>query len=71
MMIRVLLPIWFISWAVLMPVTSVNNSTPNSTGLDRFIFGNISKSHNDRFAAHIILAYLFTCEPAQQVLRDL
>ncbi|KAG1790166.1 uncharacterized protein HD556DRAFT_1392969 [Suillus plorans] len=60
MMIRVLLPIWFISWAVLMPVTSVNNSTPNSTGLDRFIFGNISKPHNDRFAAHIILAYLFT-----------
>ncbi|KAG2156714.1 uncharacterized protein EDB93DRAFT_863086 [Suillus bovinus] len=60
MMIRVLLPIWLISWAVLMPVTSVNNSSPNSTGLDRFIFGNVTKEHQDRYAAHIILAYLFT-----------
>ncbi|KAG1862099.1 hypothetical protein DFJ58DRAFT_776452 [Suillus subalutaceus] len=59
MMIRVLLPIWFISWIVLMPVTSVNNSVPNSTGLDRFIFGNAS-DQPDRYAAHIILVYLFT-----------
>jgi hypothetical protein len=58
MMIRVLLPIWFISWIVLMPVTSVNNSTANNTGLDRFIFGNVSKDHQARYAAHIILAYL-------------
>ncbi|KAG2068049.1 DUF221-domain-containing protein [Suillus decipiens] len=60
MMIRVLLPIWLISWVVLMPVTSVNNSTSNSTGLDRFIFGNISKYQQDRYAAQIILVYLFT-----------
>ncbi|KAG2337567.1 DUF221-domain-containing protein [Suillus weaverae] len=60
MMIRVLLPIWFISWIVLMPVTSVNNSSANSTGLDRFIFGNVSRDHQARYGAHIILAYLFT-----------
>jgi hypothetical protein len=60
MMIRILLPIWFISWIVLMPVTSVNTSVNNSTGLDRFIFGNVSSFDQDRFAAHIILAYLFT-----------
>jgi len=63
MMIRILLPIWFISWIVLMPVTSVNTSVNNSTGLDRFIFGNVSSFDQDRYAAHIILAYLFTCEP--------
>lgn len=60
MMIRVLLPIWFISWIVLMPVTSVNNSVANNTGLDRFIFGNVARNNQDRYAAHIILAYLFT-----------
>lgn len=60
MMIRVLLPIWLISWIVLMPVTAVNNSTANNTGLDRFIFGNVSKDHQARYGAHIILAYLFT-----------
>ncbi|KAG2363464.1 hypothetical protein BDR07DRAFT_1331834 [Suillus spraguei] len=60
MMIRVLLPIWLISWIVLMPVTSVNNSTSTGTGLDRFIFGNISKYQQDRYAAQIILVYLFT-----------
>lgn len=60
MMIRVLLPIWLISWIVLMPVTAVNNSTANNTGLDRFIFGNVSQDHQARYGAHIILAYLFT-----------
>ncbi|KAG1745311.1 hypothetical protein EDB19DRAFT_1927258 [Suillus lakei] len=60
MMIRILLPIWFISWAVLMPVTSVNNSVANSTGLDRFIFGNVSRDNQVRYWAHVVLTYLFT-----------
>ncbi|KIJ61898.1 hypothetical protein HYDPIDRAFT_176850 [Hydnomerulius pinastri MD-312] len=59
MMIRVLLPIWIISWIVLLPVTSVNNPSAK-TGLDRFIFGNVSVYQQDRFAAHIILVWLFT-----------
>ncbi|KAF9513779.1 hypothetical protein BS47DRAFT_1376624 [Hydnum rufescens UP504] len=29
-------------------------------GLDRFTFGNISRSDQDRYAAHLILAYIFT-----------
>ncbi|KAG0704929.1 hypothetical protein DFH29DRAFT_988817 [Suillus ampliporus] len=71
MMIRVLLPIWFISWIVLMPVTSVNNSIPNKTGLDRFIFGNVSTDHQTRYAAHIILAYLFTFWIYWNIRREL
>ncbi|KAF9219491.1 DUF221-domain-containing protein [Gyrodon lividus] len=60
MMIRVLLPIWIISWAVLLPVTSVNNSIPGRTGLDRFTFGNVAPNHQNRYSAHIILVWIST-----------
>jgi hypothetical protein len=53
-----------ISWVVLLPVTSVNNFVPNKTGLDRFIMGNITVENQSRYAAHVVLAYLFTCELA-------
>ncbi|KAI6116124.1 hypothetical protein F5141DRAFT_1290632 [Pisolithus sp. B1] len=60
MMIRVLLPIWIISWAVLLPLTSVNNSVAGKTGLDRFTFGNVSPYNQPRYAGHLVCAYLFT-----------
>lgn len=60
-MIRILVPIWIISWIVLLPVTSVNNSVPGNTGLSRFTFGNIAPNQKDRFAAFIILVWLSTC----------
>ncbi|KAF9239859.1 hypothetical protein BU15DRAFT_87863 [Melanogaster broomeanus] len=59
-MIRVFLPIWLISWAVLLPVTSVNNSLPGVTGLDLFTFGNVEPTQQNRFAAQIILVWIFT-----------
>ena len=62
MIIRVLLPIWLISWIVLIPVTSVNDVSPNKTGLDLFNYGNVTPQNNLRYTAHVILAYLFTCE---------
>ena len=61
-MIRVLVPIWIVSWAVLLPVTSVNNDVAGNTGLSRFTFGNISPDHKERFAAFIILVWVSTCE---------
>jgi hypothetical protein len=45
-----------------MPVTSVNNSSPNMTGLDRFNYGYVAPENSPRYAAHVVLAYLFTCE---------
>ncbi|OJA07750.1 hypothetical protein AZE42_12729 [Rhizopogon vesiculosus] len=60
MMIRVLLPIWLISWVVLIPVTTVNNSSSNKTGLDRFNYGNIAAENQPRYYAQVVLAYLFT-----------
>ncbi|KIK93365.1 hypothetical protein PAXRUDRAFT_34109 [Paxillus rubicundulus Ve08.2h10] len=60
MMVRVFLPIWIVSWAVLLPVTSVNNSVPGNTGLDRFTIGNVAPNNQNRFAAHIILVWIST-----------
>lgn len=55
------LPIWFISWAVLLPVNSVKSFSGNS-GLDLFTFGNVATTKQVRHAAHLILVYVFTCE---------
>jgi len=60
MMVRVMLPIWIISWAVLLPLTSVNTGVPGHSGLDMFIFGNISSTQQDRYAGHLLLTWIFT-----------
>ncbi|KAG6826743.1 hypothetical protein H0H92_014616 [Tricholoma furcatifolium] len=60
MMTIMFLPIWFFSWAVLMPVDAVRTHVGNGDGLDHFTFGNIDKNSQTRYAAHIILVYLFT-----------
>ncbi|KIJ36932.1 hypothetical protein M422DRAFT_211854 [Sphaerobolus stellatus SS14] len=60
MMVKILLPIWFFSWAVLMPVTSVRTSVPGNDGLNIFTFGNIAPKDSARYSAHLILAWLFT-----------
>lgn len=60
MIVRILLPIWLVSWAVLLPITSVHTSVSNHTGLDLFIFGNVAPNKQGRYAAHLILAWFFT-----------
>ncbi|GJE84045.1 DUF221-domain-containing protein [Phanerochaete sordida] len=57
---RILLPIWLLSWAILMPVTSVNTGVSGHSGLDKFVFGNVANTDQARYAAHIILAWGFT-----------
>lgn len=54
-------PIWIISWIVLLPTTSVNTIVGVNAGLDKFTFGNIAPGKDARYAAHIILVYIFTC----------
>ena len=61
MMALMFLPIWFVTWAVLIPVTVVNTHAPGLSGLDRFTFGNVENTKQDRYAAHIILAWFLTC----------
>ena len=61
MMVKILVPIWVLSWIILLPVTSVGQNTGRG-GLDRFTFGNVSADSQPRYAAHLILAWIFTCE---------
>jgi len=60
MMVRVMLPIWIISWAVLLPLTSVNTGVPGHSGLDMFIFGNIAATQQVRYAGQLLLTWIFT-----------
>ncbi|KAF8656315.1 hypothetical protein AX16_002617 [Volvariella volvacea WC 439] len=60
MMVKVFLPIWFISWAVLMPTDSVLTQVGDNEGLDLFTYGNIQPDKQRRYAAHLILLYGFT-----------
>jgi hypothetical protein len=60
MMVRVMLPIWLISWVVLLPLTSVKTAVTGHSGLDMFIFGNISSTQQPRYAGHLLLTWIFT-----------
>ncbi|KAJ7185579.1 hypothetical protein C8R46DRAFT_1172224 [Mycena filopes] len=60
MMARVFFPIWIISWAVLLPITSVNTHVEPNTKLDLFIIGNVQPDKQSRYWAHLLLAYAFT-----------
>jgi hypothetical protein len=61
-MSKAMIPIWLLSWAVLLPVDSVHTGTAGKTGLDRFTFGNIARKDHHRLWAHLILDYLFIGE---------
>lgn len=60
MMVKVFLPIWLLTWAVLLPVTSVKTQVGQNKGLDHFIFGNVSSDKQTRYAAHLIVVYFCT-----------
>ncbi|BEI94337.1 uncharacterized protein CcaverHIS019_0607960 [Cutaneotrichosporon cavernicola] len=58
MLCKALVPIWFVSWVILMPVNAARMST-GMDGLDQFTFGNVAKNQQNRYWAHIILIYMF------------
>lgn len=57
MMTRIFIPIWCISWAVLLPIHAAGR-TNRLKGLDQFTYGNVAQP--ERYSAHIILIYFFT-----------
>ena len=59
MMVRIFVPIWLLSWVVLLPVNSVQ-TTGGRDGLDQFTFGNVTKRERSRYWAHLLLLYVFT-----------
>ena len=60
MMIKILLPIWILSWIILLPVDAAGTTFDNKSGLDKFTFGNISNGSQQRLAAHLIAAWFAT-----------
>ncbi|KAH9917178.1 DUF221-domain-containing protein [Fomitopsis serialis] len=55
-----MVPIWLISWAILLPVYSVGTSTATSDSLTQFEFGNVGSNAQARLWAPLILAWVFT-----------
>jgi hypothetical protein len=62
LMAIIFLPIWFVTWPLLLPLTSVGTNTPGHSGLDKYSFGNIDFNHASRYWAHVVVAYLITGE---------
>ena len=60
MMIKVFVPIWILSWAILLPVTTVNTGTPGQDSLTRFTFGNVGTDQQVRYWAHLVCVWVFT-----------
>lgn len=60
MMVRVLLPIWLLSWAVLLPLSAVHSDVVNHSGLDKLTFGNIARNRQARYAGQLVLTWIFT-----------
>ena len=60
MMVRVMLPIWLLSWAILIPLTTVHTHVDGHSGLDVPIFGNISLAKQGRYLGHMLLTWIFT-----------
>ncbi|KAF6764352.1 hypothetical protein DFP72DRAFT_871593 [Ephemerocybe angulata] len=60
MMIKVFVPIWILSWAILLPITSVRTGTPGSDSLTRFTFGNVGTNQQSRYWAHLVCVWVFT-----------
>ncbi|KZV65766.1 DUF221-domain-containing protein [Peniophora sp. CONT] len=58
MMIRILIVIWPLSWAILLPITSVGTSV-STDGLTKFTFGNIAPQVQSRYWAHLVCAWVF------------
>ncbi|KAG9079250.1 hypothetical protein FRC06_007862, partial [Ceratobasidium sp. 370] len=69
MMVRIFLPIWLISWAVLLPVDAAGLN--NKTGLDQFTFGNIPQDAQVRYAAHLILAWILAIWVMYNIKREM
>nr|XP_019042928.1 hypothetical protein I302_08637 [Kwoniella bestiolae CBS 10118]OCF21858.1 hypothetical protein I302_08637 [Kwoniella bestiolae CBS 10118] len=59
MMSKAMIPIWLVSWLILLPVDSAHSTNGSKDGLDRFTFGNVAKDKQSRYWAHLILDYVF------------
>lgn len=62
MMTKIFLPIWLISWIVLFPATTVNIvPDPSYDNLNKLSFSDVPPDLWSRYAAHVVMVYVFTC----------
>ncbi|WVN85988.1 uncharacterized protein L203_101146 [Cryptococcus depauperatus CBS 7841] len=59
MMAKAMIPVWLISWAVLLPAYSKDSRVDGKEGLDKFTFGNVAHDKQSRYWAPLILDYVF------------
>ncbi|RXK37761.1 hypothetical protein M231_05010 [Tremella mesenterica] len=59
LMAKAMIPIWLISWAILLPANAVKTHVDSQKGLDKFTFGNVADSQHKRYWAHLILVCIF------------
>ena len=59
MMAKAMVPIWLLSWIVLLPIDAANTGVAGKKGLDRFTYGNVGKDKQARLWAHLLLAWVF------------
>jgi hypothetical protein len=62
MMAKAMIPIWLLSWLILLPVDSVRTGVSGKEGLDRLTFGNVGTDRQERYWAHLILDWVFIGE---------
>jgi hypothetical protein len=73
MMAKAMIPIWILSWLILLPIDSAGSTVDGKTGLDKFTFGNVATNKQARYWAHLIMDYVFIGEcylPCQDVSRS-
>ena len=61
MMSKAMVPIWLLSWAILLPVDAADSTVNGKSGLDKLTFGNVARGKQARYWAHLVLDYVFIC----------
>jgi len=70
-MTKIFLPIWLISWIVLFPATTVNIvPDPSYDNLNKLSFSDVPPHLWSRYAAHVVMVYVFTCRFAYSFNRS-
>jgi calcium permeable stress-gated cation channel len=61
LMLEIFVPFWFITWAILMPVSATGGV--GNPGLNMFTFGNIAGTRQNHHIAHLLVGVMFfsTC----------
>lgn len=67
MMLKILIPIWLISWVILLPIDAAGTKVEGKSGLDHLTFGNVAPGQQSRYWAHLVLVYVFNCESSSSL----